>query len=72
MRDLMKRKIETKVVQTNCRECRVGCGMLVRVRQGKAIKVESNSTYPKPYSPEMGSPKMRGFLCKIYKADSQL
>ncbi|MBN1368285.1 MAG: molybdopterin-dependent oxidoreductase [Dehalococcoidales bacterium] len=21
-----------------------------------------------PYSPEMGSPKMRGFLCKIYKA----
>jgi anaerobic selenocysteine-containing dehydrogenase len=25
-----------------------------------------------PYSPEMGSPKMRGFLCKVYKADSQL
>jgi anaerobic selenocysteine-containing dehydrogenase len=22
-----------------------------------------------PYSPEMGSPKMRGFLCKVYKAD---
>jgi len=21
-----------------------------------------------PYSPEMGSPKMRGFLCKVYKA----
>ena len=21
-----------------------------------------------PYSPEMGSPKMRGFLCKMYKA----
>jgi anaerobic selenocysteine-containing dehydrogenase len=25
-----------------------------------------------PYSPEMGSPKMRGFLCKVYKADSQI
>jgi anaerobic selenocysteine-containing dehydrogenase len=24
-----------------------------------------------PYSPEMGSPKMRGFLCKVYKADSK-
>jgi thiosulfate reductase/polysulfide reductase chain A len=22
-----------------------------------------------PYSPEMGSPKMRGFLCKVYQAD---
>jgi anaerobic selenocysteine-containing dehydrogenase len=22
-----------------------------------------------PYSPEMGSPKMRGFLCKVYKAE---
>jgi anaerobic selenocysteine-containing dehydrogenase len=22
-----------------------------------------------PYSPEMGSPQMRGFLCKVYKAD---
>jgi len=22
-----------------------------------------------PYSPEMGSPKMRGFLCKVYKMD---
>ncbi|MEJ2739425.1 MAG: hypothetical protein P8105_06320 [Dehalococcoidia bacterium] len=22
-----------------------------------------------PYSPEMGSPKMRGFLCKVYRAD---
>ncbi len=21
-----------------------------------------------PYSPEIGSPKMRGFLCKVYKA----
>lgn len=23
-----------------------------------------------PYSPEIGSPKMRGFLCKLYKADT--
>ena len=23
-----------------------------------------------PYSPEMGSPKMRGFLCKVYKAEA--
>jgi anaerobic selenocysteine-containing dehydrogenase len=22
-----------------------------------------------PYSPEIGSPKMRGFLCKVYKAN---
>jgi anaerobic selenocysteine-containing dehydrogenase len=22
-----------------------------------------------PYSPEIGSPKMRGFLCKVYRAD---
>jgi anaerobic selenocysteine-containing dehydrogenase len=22
-----------------------------------------------PYSPEMGSPKMRGFLCKVYRAE---
>jgi len=22
-----------------------------------------------PYSPEIGSPAMRGFLCKVYKAD---
>jgi len=48
MGDLINRKIETKVVQTICRECRVGCGMLVRVQQGKAIKVESNPSYPKP------------------------
>jgi thiosulfate reductase/polysulfide reductase chain A len=22
-----------------------------------------------PFSPEMGSPSMRGFICKVYKAD---
>jgi anaerobic selenocysteine-containing dehydrogenase len=44
---------ETKVVRTVCRECRNGCGMLVHVQAGKAIKVESD--------PE--SPKFRDKLC---------
>jgi anaerobic selenocysteine-containing dehydrogenase len=45
---------ETKVIRTVCRECRNGCGMLVHVRAGKAIKIESD--------PE--SAKFRDKFCK--------
>lgn len=49
---------ETKVVRTVCRECHNGCGMLVHVQAGKAIKVESD--------PE--SPKFRDKLCSRAQA----
>lgn len=31
---------------TVCRECPAGCGMLVRTREGKAVKVEGNPLHP--------------------------
>lgn len=31
---------------TVCRECPAGCGMLVRTREGRAVKVEGNSAHP--------------------------
>ncbi|MFQ6110390.1 MAG: molybdopterin-dependent oxidoreductase [Nitrospinota bacterium] len=31
---------------TVCRECPAGCGMLVRVREGRAVKVEGNPQHP--------------------------
>jgi anaerobic selenocysteine-containing dehydrogenase len=34
---------ETHPVRTICRECRNGCGMIVHVREGKAVRVESDS-----------------------------
>ena len=29
-----------------CRECPAGCGMAVRTREGRAIKLEGNSAHP--------------------------
>ena len=31
---------------TVCRECPAGCGMLVRTREGRAVKVEGNPSHP--------------------------
>jgi anaerobic selenocysteine-containing dehydrogenase len=31
---------------TTCRECAVGCGLVVRTYQGRAIKVEGNANHP--------------------------
>ncbi|HWP35447.1 MAG TPA: molybdopterin-dependent oxidoreductase [Thermodesulfobacteriota bacterium] len=31
---------------TTCRECPAGCGLLVQVREGRAIKVEGNPAHP--------------------------
>ena len=31
---------------TTCRECAAGCGMHVRVREGRAVKAEGNPTSP--------------------------
>jgi anaerobic selenocysteine-containing dehydrogenase len=31
---------------TTCRECAAGCGLVVRVHQGRAIKVEGNKNHP--------------------------
>ncbi|MFQ6133904.1 MAG: 4Fe-4S dicluster domain-containing protein [Armatimonadota bacterium] len=31
---------------TTCRECPAGCGMLVRCREGRAVKVEGNPDHP--------------------------
>lgn len=31
---------------TVCRECPAGCGMLVRTREGRAVKVEGNPKHP--------------------------
>src|SRR5690606_36535850 len=31
---------------TTCRECAVGCGIVVRTYQGRAIKVEGNANHP--------------------------
>jgi anaerobic selenocysteine-containing dehydrogenase len=49
----MANTAEVKLVRTICRECRKGCGMLVHVEEGKAIKLESD--------PE--SPQSRDNLC---------
>lgn len=38
---------ETKTVRTICRECHDGCGMLVYVENGKAVKLESAPDNPK-------------------------
>ena len=37
---------ETKVIRTVCRECRAGCGMLVHVKKGRAIKLEIDPNAP--------------------------
>ena len=37
---------ETKVVRTVCMECRAGCGMLVHVKHGRAIKLEIDPNAP--------------------------
>jgi anaerobic selenocysteine-containing dehydrogenase len=31
---------------STCRECPAGCGILVRCREGRAVKVEGNSAHP--------------------------
>ena len=31
---------------TVCQECSAGCGMLVRTREGRAVKVEGNPSHP--------------------------
>src|SRR5262245_10410775 len=31
---------------TTCRECPAGCGLHVRVREGRAVKVEGNPDHP--------------------------
>ena len=31
---------------STCRECPVGCGLLVKTREGRAIKVEGNPAHP--------------------------
>ena len=31
---------------TVCRECPAGCGMVVRTREGRAVKVEGNPEHP--------------------------
>jgi anaerobic selenocysteine-containing dehydrogenase len=56
----MAGEAETKVVRTVCRECYNGCGMLVHVSKGRAIKVESDP----------GSPKFMDKLC--YRAEAGL
>jgi len=46
---------------TTCRECPAGCGMHVRVREGRAVKVEGNPD----------SPSNRGKLCARGQASLQ-
>ncbi|MCZ6916770.1 MAG: molybdopterin-dependent oxidoreductase [Gemmatimonadetes bacterium] len=46
---------------TTCRECSAGCGMHVRVREGRAVKVEGNP----------GSPMNGGRLCARGQASLQ-
>ena len=31
---------------TTCRECPAGCGMLIRTREGRAVKAEGNPSHP--------------------------
>ena len=38
---------ETKVIRTVCRECRANCGMLVHVKNKRAIKLEDDPNSPK-------------------------
>ena len=37
---------ETRVIRTVCLECRAGCGMLVHVKNGRAIKLEIDPNAP--------------------------
>jgi anaerobic selenocysteine-containing dehydrogenase len=39
----MANHTETKIVRTVCRECRAQCGMLVHVKDGRAIKLENDT-----------------------------
>jgi anaerobic selenocysteine-containing dehydrogenase len=36
----------TKIVRTVCQECHVGCGVLVSVRDGQAVKIEGDPEHP--------------------------
>ena len=37
---------ETKVIRTICRECREGCGLLVHVKNGRAVKLDIDPNSP--------------------------
>ena len=39
-------KIPDKLVSTTCGYCSVGCGMLVGVKDGKAVSVRGNPNHP--------------------------
>lgn len=51
-----------KWVQSVCQGCRGGCGILVRVVDGKAVKIEGNPAHP----------VNRGTLCPVGQAGLQL
>src|SRR3954463_13296095 len=46
---------------TTCRECTAGCGLHVRVREGRAVKVEGNPHHP----------VNRGRTCSLAQASLQ-
>lgn len=56
----MTENTDTKKIRTLCRECGVKCGMLVQVKEGRAVKLESDPD----------SPKSKDQLC--WKADAAL
>ena len=47
---------EVKIVRTVCRECRVACGMLVHVKDGRAVELDID-----PHSP-MRKDKLIGWI----------
>lgn len=42
----MGKDVETSLVRTVCKECRSGCGIIVHVKDGKAVKIESDPQSP--------------------------
>jgi anaerobic selenocysteine-containing dehydrogenase len=55
---------ETRLVRTICRECRNGCGMIVHVREGKAVRIANDPQAPQ--SRDKLCPRAEASLERLY------
>ena len=54
---MAKKSGDVEVVPTICRDCYMRCGLLITVKDGKAVKVEG---YPE-------HPLSKGYICEMTK-----
>ena len=54
--------VKEEIIQTNCRGCHGGCGVLVHVRDGTIVKIEGNPDFPTNH----------GYMCSKGLAFQQL